>query len=141
SEPATRAADELAARVGDEPAARVGDEPAGRVAETLRLARALGAVVLRKGNRTIVATPQGGAYVNPTGSAALATAGTGDVLSGLIGSLLAAGVPAERAALAAAYAHGLAGRHSATEGPVTAQTVMHALRFAIAGLAPDHCGG
>ncbi|MGH3738519.1 MAG: NAD(P)H-hydrate dehydratase, partial [Micromonosporaceae bacterium] len=90
--------------------ARIGGEQPdnGRVAAALRLAEWLGAVVLLKGDRTIVATPDGKAYANPTGHPALATAGTGDVLSGLIGALLAAGVPAERATLAGAFVHGLA---------------------------------
>ncbi|GII24215.1 NAD(P)H-hydrate dehydratase [Planosporangium mesophilum] len=106
-----------------------GEEPgADRVGSALRLAARTGAVVLLKGDRTIVATPDGRAYVNPTGTPALATAGTGDVLAGLLGSLLAGGLPPERAAVAAAYAHGLAGRYAAEAGPVTASDVVGALR-------------
>ncbi|HEX2416498.1 MAG TPA: NAD(P)H-hydrate dehydratase [Micromonosporaceae bacterium] len=110
-----------------------GERPdhAGRAAAAARLANWLGVVVLLKGDRTVVATPEGETYANPTGSPALATAGTGDVLSGLIGSLLAAGVPAERAAVAGAFAHGLAGRRAARSGPVTAQHVMSELRHVI----------
>jgi NAD(P)H-hydrate repair Nnr-like enzyme with NAD(P)H-hydrate dehydratase domain len=70
--------------------------------------------------------------VNPTGTPALATAGTGDVLAGLLGSLLAGGLAPERAALAAAYAHGLAGRSAAEDGPVTAADVAGALRPTLA---------
>jgi NAD(P)H-hydrate repair Nnr-like enzyme with NAD(P)H-hydrate dehydratase domain len=99
---------------------------------TLRLAARTGAVVLLKGDRTVVGTPEGRAYVNPTGTPALATAGTGDVLAGLLGSLLAAGLPAERAAIAAAYAHGLAGRYAAESGPVTSVDVADALRPTLA---------
>jgi NAD(P)H-hydrate repair Nnr-like enzyme with NAD(P)H-hydrate dehydratase domain len=68
----------------------------------------------------------------------LASAGTGDVLAGLLGSLLAAGLPADRAAVAAAYVHGLAGRGAAEAGPVTAVEVAAALRptLARAGLGP-----
>jgi hydroxyethylthiazole kinase-like uncharacterized protein yjeF len=98
-----------------------------RVAAALELAARLGVVVLLKGYRTVVADPGGAAWVNPTGCAALATAGTGDVLGGLLGSLLAAGVSAPRAALAAAYTHGLAARQAATSGPVTAPDVAAAL--------------
>lgn len=110
-----------------------GREPGDdRVGATLGLAARTGAVVLLKGDRTVVGTPDGRAYVNPTGTAALATAGSGDVLAGLLGALLAGGLPAERAAVAAAYAHGLAGRVAAEAGPVTATDVIDALRPALA---------
>ena len=114
--------------------ARLAGEQPGpdRVGAALGLATRLGAVVLLKGDRTVVASPSGQAYVNPTGTPALATAGTGDVLAGLLGSLLAAGVPADLAALAAAYAHGLAGRYAAGRGPVTAVDVADALPPALA---------
>jgi hydroxyethylthiazole kinase-like uncharacterized protein yjeF len=120
---------EFARLAGGEP----GGEPGGdRVGAAGRLAAELGAVVLLKGDRTVVAAPDGSAYVNPTGTPVLATAGTGDVLAGLLGSLLGAGLPAERAAVAAAYAHGLAGRYAAASGPVTAVDVAEALRPALA---------
>ncbi|WP_345155008.1 NAD(P)H-hydrate dehydratase [Micromonospora maritima] len=105
-----------------------------RVAAALRLAAWMNAVVLLKGDRTIVGTPDGRAYVNPTGTPALATGGTGDVLAGLLGSLLAAGLAPERAAAAAAYLHGLAGREAARGGPVTAPDVAAALRPVLARL-------
>ncbi len=112
-----------------------GEQPGDdRIGAARRLASWLGAVVLLKGDRTIVAGPDGTVYVNPTGTADLATAGTGDVLAGLLGSLLAAGLPADRAAAAAAFVHGLAGRYAARGGPVTAQHVMRALRPTIAEL-------
>jgi hydroxyethylthiazole kinase-like uncharacterized protein yjeF len=97
-----------------------GADPGGdRVEAALRLAAKVRAVVLLKGDRTVVAAPDGRAFVNPTGTPALATAGTGDVLAGLLGSLLAAGLPAERAAVAAAYLHGMAGRVAARGGPAS----------------------
>jgi hydroxyethylthiazole kinase-like uncharacterized protein yjeF len=105
-----------------------------RVAAATTLARRMDAVVLLKGDRTIVATPDGRVYVNPTGTAALATGGTGDVLSGLLGALLAGGLQAEHAAVAAAYAHGLAGRRAAESGPVTAADVASHLREAVGSL-------
>lgn len=105
-----------------------------RAAAARELAARLGVVVLLKGDRTVVATPDGTCLVNATGSPALATAGSGDVLSGLLGSLLAAGLPAERAAVAAAFAHGLAGRYAAADGPVTAQDVRACLRPVVRSL-------
>jgi hydroxyethylthiazole kinase-like uncharacterized protein yjeF len=116
--------------------ARLAGEPPGsdRVAAALRLASWMNAVVLLKGDRTVIATPDGRAFVNPTGTPALATGGTGDVLAGLLGSLLAAGLAPERAAVMAAYLHGLAGREAARHGPVTAADVAAALRPVIACL-------
>ncbi|MFD6665132.1 NAD(P)H-hydrate dehydratase [Micromonospora chalcea] len=105
-----------------------------RVAAALRLAAWMNAVVLLKGDRTVIGTPDGRAYVNPTGTPVLATGGTGDVLAGLLGSLLAAGLAPERAAGAAAYLHGLAGREAARGGPVTAPDVAAALRPVLARL-------
>lgn len=114
-----------------------GEDPgADRVAAAQKLAAWTRSVVLLKGDRTVVAGPSGEAWVNPTGTPALATGGTGDVLSGLLGSLLAAGVPAIRAAVAAAYAHGLAGRIAAESGPVTAVDLAASLRAAVASLTP-----
>ncbi|WP_320066481.1 NAD(P)H-hydrate dehydratase [Micromonospora sp. RTGN7] len=110
------------------------DPGADRVGAALQLAAWMNAVVLLKGDRTIVATPDGRAYVNPTGTPALATGGTGDVLAGLLGSLLAAGLAPERAAVVAAYLHGLAGREAARGGPVTAPDVAVALRPVLARL-------
>jgi hydroxyethylthiazole kinase-like uncharacterized protein yjeF len=106
-----------------------GGEPGpDRVGAALRLAARMDAVVLLKGDRTIVATPDGRAFANPTGVPELATGGSGDVLAGLLGSLLAAGLAPERAAVSAAYLHGLAGREAARRGAVTAADVAAALR-------------
>jgi hydroxyethylthiazole kinase-like uncharacterized protein yjeF len=118
--------------------ARLAGEPPGadRVAAAQKLAAWTNAVVLLKGDRTVVATPDGRAYANPTGTPALATGGTGDVLAGLLGSLLAAGLPAEMAAVAAAYLHGLAGRRAARHGPVTAPDVARALAEVVPPTVP-----
>lgn len=105
-----------------------GHDPApDRLGAARQLAVRAGATVLLKGDRTIVAAPDGAAWVNPTGTPALASAGTGDVLAGLLGSLLAAGLTPVRAAVSAAYLHGLAGRRAAARGPVTAVAVAEAL--------------
>jgi NAD(P)H-hydrate epimerase len=65
--------------------------------------------LLLKGSRTVIATPKGKVFVNTTGNPAMATAGSGDVLTGIISSLLAQGMKAEEAATAGAYLHGRVG--------------------------------
>ncbi|MFJ4093636.1 NAD(P)H-hydrate dehydratase [Kitasatospora sp. NPDC089913] len=102
---------------------------AARLATARRLAAAYRATVLLKGSTTVVADPSAAVRVNPTGTAWLATAGSGDVLAGLAGSLLAAGLSAPDAAAVAAYLHGLAGRRAAgvPGAPVTAAEVAAAL--------------
>jgi NAD(P)H-hydrate repair Nnr-like enzyme with NAD(P)H-hydrate dehydratase domain len=65
-------------------------------------------VVVLKGTGTVIAAPDGRLTINPTGNAALATGGTGDVLGGIIGALLAQRLPGYEAALAGVYLHGLA---------------------------------
>ncbi|MER6091789.1 NAD(P)H-hydrate dehydratase [Streptomyces bluensis] len=92
------------------------------------LARRYDATVLLKGSTTLVAGPDGGTVrVNPTGTPWLATAGSGDVLSGLAGSLLAAGLSALDAGSVAAYVHGLAGRYAADGAPAGAHDVAEAI--------------
>jgi hydroxyethylthiazole kinase-like uncharacterized protein yjeF len=102
-----------------------------RIGAARRAAADLGAVVLLKGNRTVVASPDGTAYVNPTGTSWLATAGSGDVLSGLGGALLASGLEPAVAAAAAAYLHGVAGRLAAGGAPTTASAVLDAVPAAL----------
>jgi len=80
-----------------------------RLAAARRLAERADAVALLKGSRTVVVARDGAARINPTGSPVLATAGTGDVLTGAIGGLLARGVDPFAAAWSGAYLHGLAG--------------------------------
>ncbi len=80
-----------------------------RVAAARRLATATGAVTLLKGPTTAVADPSGQALLACTGTPALASAGTGDVLSGVIGAFLARGVAPLEAAALGAHVHGLAG--------------------------------
>ncbi len=72
-----------------------------------------GAIVVLKGDDTLVASPDGLVAVSPGGSPALASAGTGDVLSGVIGAILAKGVEPFGAACAAVTLHALAGRRAA----------------------------
>lgn len=82
---------------------------ADRKAVVLNFARQNHCVVLLKGHRTIVASPEGEFYVNRTGNAGMATAGSGDVLTGMIAALLAQGLKAFEAAKTGAYLHGRAG--------------------------------
>ncbi len=94
-------------------AARLLDCAVGRIAgdreaAALELARRSGAVVVLKGAGTVV-TDGARLFVNPTGNAGMATGGSGDVLAGLTGALLALGMPPFDAARAAVHAHGAAG--------------------------------
>ncbi len=99
---------------------------AQRLASVRELAERFGATALLKGSTTVIADPAGGpVLVNDTGTPWLATAGSGDVLSGLAGALLAAGLPAHHAAAVAAHLHG----HAAhlTPLPPTASTLTQSL--------------
>lgn len=80
-----------------------------RLTHARALAERTGAVTLLKGSRTVVATPDGVVRINPTGGPVLATAGSGDVLTGIVGGLVARGLDLADAASAGAYIHGLAG--------------------------------
>jgi NAD(P)H-hydrate epimerase len=102
---------ELAGLLGSSTAEIQADRPAA----ARRAAQQLGVPVLLKGARTLVAFPDGTIHLNPTGNPGMASAGTGDVLTGLLGGLLAGGADAGRAATAAAYLHGLAGDVAAAE--------------------------
>jgi hydroxyethylthiazole kinase-like uncharacterized protein yjeF len=103
-------AGELSRLLGTDPAA----VESHRLEHARRAAAELGVTVLLKGSTTVIASPDGDpVLVNPTGTPWLATAGTGDVLSGLAGSLLAQGLVPAQAGLAAAYLHGLAARLAA----------------------------
>jgi NAD(P)H-hydrate repair Nnr-like enzyme with NAD(P)H-hydrate dehydratase domain len=124
---------------------------ARRLEHARRAAGELGVTVLLKGSTTVIA-PSGASaeepvLVNPTGTPWLATAGSGDVLSGLAGALLAQGLAPAQAGLAAAYLHGLAGRlaaaglagdapaaQSAGEAPIGASDLVRALPAAFRSL-------
>jgi NAD(P)H-hydrate epimerase len=121
--------------------ARLAGEPVGedRVAAARRLAERSGAVVLLKGSRTVVADPSGRAAVNLTGGPWLATAGTGDVLSGVVGALAALGLPAFQAAAAGAWIHGFAGelhQPSQQHAGLVAGDLIAALPSVLARLGP-----
>lgn len=80
-----------------------------RLTVALKAAAQWGKVVVLKGARTIVADPSGKAYINPTGNPGMATAGSGDVLTGVVAGLLAQGLGPLEAAVLGVYVHGLAG--------------------------------
>lgn len=133
---------------------RLAGNPPGtdRVAATRDLAQRLGVTVLLKGNVTVIAEPgsagrsgaTGGSgtaatYLNPAGQSWAATAGSGDVLTGIIGALLAAGLPAGEAAAAAAFVHSRAANLSAADpgpspAPTSASRILAHVRAAIASL-------
>ncbi|OGV35111.1 MAG: hypothetical protein A2020_08075 [Lentisphaerae bacterium GWF2_45_14] len=85
---------------------------AGRISKSVELAKRTGIVTVLKGNKTVISTPEGKVWVNSSGSPALATAGSGDVLSGITGTFLSQGFKAEEAAAAAVFIHGLCGEIS-----------------------------
>jgi ADP-dependent NAD(P)H-hydrate dehydratase / NAD(P)H-hydrate epimerase len=117
-------------------ASQPGDD---RVGATRKLADQLGVTVLLKGNVTVIAEPGGPVYLNPAGQSWAATAGSGDVLSGIIGALLAAGLPAGEAAAAAAFVHARAANLSAADpgphpAPTSASRILAHVRAAVASL-------
>jgi hydroxyethylthiazole kinase-like uncharacterized protein yjeF len=121
--------------------ARLAGHPPGddRVTATRRLAEAFGATVLLKGNVTVVAEPGGMTYLNQAGGSWAATAGSGDVLSGIIGALLAAGLPTGEAAAMAAFVHAHAANLSAADpgpapAPTSASRILAHIRSSIAKL-------
>ncbi|HET6810034.1 MAG TPA: NAD(P)H-hydrate dehydratase, partial [Acidimicrobiales bacterium] len=87
-----------------------------RLAATRSLAADTGAVVLLKGSTTVVAAPDGRVLLSAAGGPRLATAGTGDVLSGVIGAFLAAGLDPLWAAALGAQTHGLAASRGLPHG-------------------------
>ena len=98
------------------------------------LAEATGATVLLKGATTVVTAGEGTAFSQSDAPAWLATAGAGDVLAGLLGTLLAAGLPLAEAAALGALVHGRAADRANPGGPVRALDVAHALGATIAAL-------
>jgi hydroxyethylthiazole kinase-like uncharacterized protein yjeF len=108
---------------------RLAGEPVGedRVAAARKLAARTNAVVLLKGPGTVIAHPHGDAVINRVDSPALATAGTGDVLTGIIGGLMADGAAPYLAAATGAHLHGLAAHVAGTAPDLVASDLIAAL--------------
>ncbi|MEU6720614.1 NAD(P)H-hydrate dehydratase [Nonomuraea sp. NPDC046802] len=110
---------------------------AARLEHARRAAAELGVTVLLKGSTTVVAEESRPARVNVTGTPWLATGGTGDVLSGVAGALLAQGLSCYDAAACGAFLHGLAGRFAASGAPLTAAGVASAVPRAIRAVSGE----
>jgi NAD(P)H-hydrate epimerase len=106
---------------------------AHRLDAVRRAASRFGAVVLLKGADTLVGAPRTGVLVARYGTPALATAGTGDVLTGVVAAFLAKGLEAQQAAAAAAVAHGIAAELAEPQAGLVASDLLPGLRLALAG--------
>jgi NAD(P)H-hydrate epimerase len=122
-------AGELARLLGTDPAA----VNAHRLDAARRAAARFGAVVLLKGSDTIVARPRGGVLVSLYGEPSLATAGSGDVLTGVVAAFLAKGLEAQAAAALAATAHGVASKLVPHQAGLVASDLLPGIQRAIAG--------
>jgi hydroxyethylthiazole kinase-like uncharacterized protein yjeF len=100
-----------------------GEVGADRIGAARRAAAELGVAVLLKGNATVVADPGGAVFVHPSAASWAATAGSGDVLSGIVGALLAAGREPVWAGAAATHVHGLAASLAARGAPAPASEI------------------
>jgi NAD(P)H-hydrate epimerase len=106
---------------------------AHRLESVRRAASIFGSVVLLKGTDTLVAAPREGVLVAAYGRPSLATAGTGDVLTGIVAAFLAKGLAAREGAAAAAVAHGLASRLVEAQAGLVASDLLPALQRALTG--------
>lgn len=120
---------------------RLAGSPPGddRIAAARKLAEQFGATVLLKGNVTVIADATGQVHLNPAQGAWAATAGSGDVLSGVIGALLAAGLDPMEAAAGAAFVHSRAAWLAAIKpgpapAPIAAERILAHIRPAVASL-------
>ena len=112
---------------------------ARRIPAARDFAREHACFVVLKGHRTLIATPEGKVHVNPTGNPGMATAGSGDVLTGILTGLLAQGLAAEPAVKLGVYLHGLAGDLAAAdvgEMPLLARDILARFPRALARLRP-----
>jgi hydroxyethylthiazole kinase-like uncharacterized protein yjeF len=120
---------ELARLLGSEAA----DVDSHRLEAVRRAAVRFGSTVLLKGPDTLIATPREGVLVAGFGRPTLATAGSGDVLTGVVAAFAAKGLEPGVAAAAAATAHGVASRLVEPQRGVVASDLLHGIRLALAG--------
>lgn len=117
---------------------------ARRVATAREFAERHACFLVLKGHRTLMATPAGKVYVNPTGNPGMAKGGSGDVLCGILTGLLAQGLDTEAAVKLGVYLHGLAGDMAAAEVgevPLLARDILARLPRALARLRPPRDAG
>jgi len=93
----------------------INDIVADRIATARKWAKKWGVILVLKGSPSLTASPDGDVYINSTGNAGMATGGTGDVLTGVIASLIAQGLPSAMSAWMGCYLHGAAGDMAAGE--------------------------
>ncbi|MCZ8515172.1 NAD(P)H-hydrate dehydratase [Paenibacillus filicis] len=102
---------------------------ADRIGLVRAFAAERGVTLVLKGARTVIATPDGKVYINRTGNSGMAKGGSGDVLAGLIGSLLAQGLHPEQAAVIGVFLHGQAGDRAAADKPSYALTASDLITY------------
>jgi hydroxyethylthiazole kinase-like uncharacterized protein yjeF len=105
-----------------------------RIGVAKQFASACGCIVVLKGNKTVIATPKEGVYINSTGNPGMASGGTGDVLTGMIGGLVAQGLVPLEAVKWGVFLHGLAGDKAAQavgEIPLIASDIIDAIPDAL----------
>lgn len=111
-----------------------------RIGYALKAAEQFQSVVVLKGSMSIIANADGEVFINPTGNPGMSTAGAGDVLSGIIGGLLAQGVDSFQAAAAGVYIHGRAGdilSEEIAECGIVAGDIQRTIPFAIESIQDD----
>ena len=108
---------------------KLDDSDALRKKRALEMAEKHGVVIVLKGHRTVIATSEGDCYINTTGNPGMATAGSGDVLTGVIAALVGQGLPPFEAACLGVHVHGLAGDMAAQKTGQTSLIAGDLLRF------------
>lgn len=108
---------------------KLDDSTALRKKRALDAAQKYGVVIVLKGHRTVIAAPEGDCHINTTGNPGMATAGSGDVLTGMIAALIGQGLTCFEAACLGAHVHGLAGDRAAEKVGQTSLTAGDLLRF------------